>query len=78
MTNNIFTKTRIQNNGRIQYIDVLRGIAILLVIYSHSLVLMVSSTNLSDLNHIFLQFRMPLFFLLADFSYIVTIIASVC
>ena len=67
MANSIHLSEQNSNNGRIQYIDVLRGIAILLVIYSHSLVLMVSSTNLSDLNNIFLQFRMPLFFFISGF-----------
>lgn len=62
-----FYQKQDSNNGRIQYIDVLRGIAILLVLYSHSMVLMVSNTNLSNLNHIFLQFRMPLFFFISGF-----------
>jgi len=53
--------------ARIKHIDALRGLAILLVVYSHSLVLLTSNTNLSDLNGFFIKFRMPLFFFISGY-----------
>lgn len=54
-------------NKRIAHIDALRGLAILLVVYSHVLMLLASNTNLSELNGFFIKFRMPLFFFISGY-----------
>lgn len=53
---------------RIDYIDALRGITILLVIYSHISTLSIRTDHeISYLNSIFVTFRMPLFFFISGF-----------
>ena len=65
-------------NKRIVHIDALRGLAMLLVVYSHSLMLLTSNTNLSDLNGLFIKFRMPLFFFIRDTLFIVLNMTLIC
>lgn len=60
-------KSDLNRTVRISHIDALRGLAILLVVYSHSLVLLTSNTNLSELNGFFIKFRMPLFFFISGY-----------
>lgn len=56
------------NNGRIVHIDALRGIAILLVVYSHLLfILPEKPISTSLINQFFYTFRMPLFFFISGF-----------
>ena len=48
---------------RIAYIDALRGLTMLLVVYSHILVHCYHTTSV--FNHLFIKFRMPLFFFIS-------------
>lgn len=53
---------------RIEYIDALRGLTILLVIFSHLSVSAISGPREeSSINNVFVSFRMPLFFFISGF-----------
>lgn len=53
---------------RIRYIDALRGFTMLLVIYSHLILkLQPNVYDNTELNYIFIRFRMPLFFFISGF-----------
>lgn len=54
------------NQGRIQYIDAMRGFTMLLVIYHHVLLECIPTDSFS-FNDIFIAFRMPLFFFVSGF-----------
>lgn len=57
-------------NHRLKYFDALRGVAIILVVFSHFVVYDISFSKPSLINHInnfFLSFRMPLFFFISGF-----------
>lgn len=58
------------NSKRIEYIDALRGFTIILVIYAHVYYVWRNSpigNSSFDFNHIFVSFRMPLFFFISGF-----------
>ncbi|MCF0185498.1 MAG: acyltransferase [Bacteroidaceae bacterium] len=58
------------NKSRIEYLDALRGITMLLVVYSH--VVFIGYDNVyshNSYNQIFLQLRMPLFFFISGFLF---------
>lgn len=66
MFSNTTRTTQIPDKGgRLEFVDVLRGVAILLVIYSHICVLGIHCH--SSLNYFFIRFRMPLFFFISGF-----------
>lgn len=52
---------------RLKYIDVIRGITMLLVIYSHLNYKLFGNYPESAINNIFVTFRMPLFFFISGF-----------
>lgn len=52
---------------RIQYIDCMRGMTMILVVYSHVIVYSYKIDDGSFLNFLFLMFRMPLFFFISGF-----------
>lgn len=53
---------------RIEYIDALRGLTIILVIYSHiNTTLIDLDSDVFSFNNIFISFRMPLFFFISGF-----------
>lgn len=52
---------------RIEYIDILRGVTMLLVVYSHVDIHLLGSVTPSALNSLFVSFRMPLFFFISGF-----------
>ena len=54
------------NKGRIEFIDAMRGLTMLLVVFHHVLYLFDGSPRFS-FNDIFMSFRMPLFFFLCGF-----------
>lgn len=53
--------------GRLVYVDILRGITMLLVIYSHVCYKLFEAYPESHINNIFVTFRMPLFFFVSGF-----------
>ncbi len=53
-----------KSKGRIEWIDVAKGIAMFLVIYEHA-----TYADYPPLNHVFVSFVMPMFFLLAGLTY---------
>ncbi len=68
--NKAFNLPALRRNSRLQWVDYLKGIAIILVVYRHALIgiqrsgIEVSSA-LVNANMVFYSFRMPLFFLLS-------------
>lgn len=55
----------IVKNPRIDYIDAMRGFTMILVVYSH--ICLFTFKTESDINDIFILFRMPLFFFISGF-----------
>ena len=55
------------NSKRIEYIDALRGFTIILVIHHHILTFGINQLTAFDYDHIFVSFRMPLFFFISGF-----------
>lgn len=55
-----------QPTKRVEYIDALRGFTMILVVFSHIILLSLDITN-SFVNSIFISFRMPLFFFVSGF-----------
>lgn len=53
-----------KTQGRIEWIDALKGLTIILVVYSH---IVVNCKIESNINQFFITFRMPLFFFLSGF-----------
>ena len=53
--------------NRLHYIDFLRGITMILVIYSHVNYKLFANYPESIINNIFITFRMPLFFFISGF-----------
>lgn len=67
-TLNINTLPTTKNNSdRLIYIDMLRGITMLLVVYSHICYKLFEDYPESSINNIFVTFRMPLFFFISGF-----------
>ena len=58
----IATLTMANSSKRIGYIDALRGLTMLLVVFSH-----IYLPNQTPLNQLFIHFRMPLFFFISGF-----------
>lgn len=50
---------------RLEYLDCLRGLTMILVVYSHIIILLFNTESLS--NNVFLRFRMPLFFFISGY-----------
>ena len=68
--NKVFNSQRILSTERMKWVDILKGIAIILVVYRHVLIglqrkLIDVPEILVTANYIFYSFRMPLFFLLS-------------
>lgn len=58
------------STGRLGYIDAMRGFTMILVVYSHVAIMMLSNTPphlLSNVNEVFIRFRMPLFFFISGY-----------
>lgn len=53
-------------NNRIEWIDAIRGMAIILVVYSHIMFFWIGDTQ-EIVNSFFIRFRMPLFFFISGF-----------
>lgn len=53
--------------SRLGYIDAMRGWTMILVVYSHIVVLILPPHLLSSVNEVFLLFRMPLFFFISGY-----------
>lgn len=53
--------------NRIEYIDAMRGFTMILVVYSHVICHTLGIGFNSDINNIFIRFRMPLFFFISGF-----------
>lgn len=71
ITQNKNVPTSSQNKiRRLEYLDFLRGVMMILVIFSHFIYYCLpfeTSSLINDINHVFLVFRMPLFFFISGF-----------
>ncbi len=57
----------LQPTKRIEYIDALRGMTMILVVFSHVEMTSFGITNPTFINSLFMSFRMPLFFFISGF-----------
>ena len=57
----------IQNSHRIEYIDALRGITMILVVFNHVELFSFKISPALIANEVFMSFRMPLFFFISGF-----------
>jgi len=55
----------LQMNKRIEYIDAIRGVTMILVVFSHIVVLCYNTKDLGTFNSVFINFRMPLFYFIS-------------
>ena len=61
------TTNTLQPTKRIEYIDALRGMTMILVVFSHVEMTTFGITAPTFINNLFMSFRMPLFFFISGF-----------